>query len=89
MWANSKTIAFCVKTGRCHSLDDAETVREFVMLEMVIKYVVRMMTNTVMLSLVYNFYLLNIRNLVYVQFLLQVAHLQSCSLVLLVELCPL
>ena len=29
-----------------------------------------------------------IRNLVYVQFLLQVAHLQSC-LVLLVELCPL
>ena len=49
--------------------------------------IVRMMTNTdnVESSL---FVLFNIRNLVHVQFLLQVAHLQSCSLVLLVELCP-
>ena len=50
-----------------------------------IKYVVQMMTNTdnVESSLIIS-NLLKIRNLVYVQFLLQVAHVE-----LRVELCPL
>ena len=50
-----------------------------------IKYEVRMTTNTDNVESS----LLILCNLVYVQFLLQIAHLQSCSVILLVELCPL